>query len=54
MELLLDEEGRAVLKDGFPVYKHEDGTESPFNAKKTLDNLNKKIEAVEEEKTRHL
>ena len=53
MELVLDENGHAVLKDGLPVYKYEDGSESPFNAKTTLDNLNKKITDAVEEKTRH-
>ncbi len=53
MELLLDKDGHVVLKDGLPVYKYEDGSESPFNAKTTLDNLNKKIEDATQEKTRH-
>jgi hypothetical protein len=53
MELVLDENGHVVLKDGLPVYKYEDGSESPFNAKKTLDNLNKKNAGLEEEKNRH-
>ena len=53
MDLILDENGSVVLKDGMPVYKYEDGSESPFNAKKTLDNLNKKNSDLEEEKNRH-
>lgn len=53
MELVLDEDGHAILEDGLPVYKYEDGTKSPFNAKKTLDNLKKKNTDLEEEKNRH-
>ena len=53
MELVLDADGHAVLENGLPVYKYEDGSQSPFNAKKTLDNLNKKNADLEEEKTRH-
>lgn len=53
MELVLDDEGRAVLKDGLPVYKYEDGSESPFDAAKTMDNYKKRIENLEQEKTRH-
>lgn len=32
MELLLDEQGHAVLKDGKPVYRHSDGREIEFDA----------------------
>jgi hypothetical protein len=32
MKLKLDGEGHAVLKDGNPVYVHEDNTEHPFDA----------------------
>jgi len=53
MELLFDDDGHVVIKDSMPVYKYEDGSESPFNAKKTLDNLNKKNSDLEEEKSRH-
>jgi len=53
MELILDEDGKVKVVDGLPVYKYEDGSESPFNAKTTLDNLNAKIGSLEEEKTRH-
>lgn len=31
MELLLDEQGHAILKDGKPVYKHSDGKEIVFD-----------------------
>ncbi|GAA0707985.1 hypothetical protein GCM10009105_07150 [Dokdonella soli] len=36
MRLKLDEQGHAVLQDGHPVYIHEDGKESPFNAAGTV------------------
>jgi len=52
MDLILDENGNVVLKDGCPVYKYEDGSESPFDAKKTLDAKDKKIADLTEEKTR--
>lgn len=32
MKLKLDENGNAVLKDGHPVYVHDDGTEAAFDA----------------------
>lgn len=32
MKLKLDGEGHAVLKDGMPVYVHDDGTEAAFDA----------------------
>ena len=32
MKLKLDDQGRAVLSDGKPVYVHDDGTEIPFDA----------------------
>ena len=32
MELLLDEQGHAVLKEGRPVYRHSDGREIEFDA----------------------
>lgn len=32
MKLKLDDEGHAVLKDGMPVYIHDDGKEAPFDA----------------------
>ena len=52
MELVLDENGNVVLKDGCPVYKFEDGSESPFDAKATLEAKDKKIANLTEEKTR--
>ncbi len=36
MKLKLDEQGHAVLQDGHPVYIHDDGKESPFDAGATL------------------
>lgn len=53
MELLLDKEGHAILKDGMPVYKYQDGAEQAFDAKATLDSLNSKIKSLEERETRH-
>ena len=32
MKLKLDDQGHAVLADGMPVYTHEDGKDSPFDA----------------------
>lgn len=52
MDLILDDNGNVVLKDGCPMYKYEDGSESPFDAKKTLDAKDKKIADLTEEKTR--
>jgi len=39
MELVLDDNGNAVVKDGMPVYRHEDGSEVPFNAKSAMDKI---------------
>ena len=39
MKLKLDENKNVVLKDGMPVYTHEDGSESPFNAKSAMDKI---------------
>lgn len=36
MKLKLDDQGHAVLQDGHPVYIHDDGKESPFDAAATL------------------
>ncbi len=36
MKLKLDDQGHAVLQDGHPVYIHEDGKESPFDAAATV------------------
>lgn len=43
MKLKLDDEGHAVIKDGMPVYVHDDGTENPFDAAEAMsriENLN--------------
>jgi len=32
MKLKLDDQGHAVLQNGMPVYIHDDGKESPFDA----------------------
>ena len=34
MKLKLDENNNVVVKDGMPVYVHEDGKEIPFDANK--------------------
>jgi hypothetical protein len=39
VKLKLDDAGHAVLKDGMPVYTHDDGTDAPFDVVKTLDNI---------------
>lgn len=36
MKLKLDANGQAVLKDGMPVYIHDDNSEHPFDAKATV------------------
>lgn len=36
MKLKLDDQGHAVLQDGHPVYVHDDGKESPFDAAATV------------------
>lgn len=36
MKLKLDEQGHVVVKDGMPVYVHDDGKEIPFNAATTV------------------
>lgn len=36
MKLKLDDQGHAVLKDGMPVYVHDDGKEAPFDAAATV------------------
>lgn len=53
MKLKLDENGNVVLEEGKPVYVYDDGSESPFDAKATLDNLKSRISNLEDEKTRH-
>jgi hypothetical protein len=39
VQLKLDDAGHAVLKDGMPVYVHDDGKEAPFDAAQTLENI---------------
>lgn len=53
MKLKVDDKGNAILNNGLPVYVYEDGQESPFDAKSTMDLLNGKISKLEEEKDRH-
>jgi len=53
MKLVTDENGNVVLKDGLPVYKYADGSQSPFDAAATLQGLEKNIADLKEERTRH-
>ena len=39
MELILDEQGHAVLKDGKPVYRHSDGKELIFDAAQAFNKI---------------
>lgn len=39
MKLKIDEAGHAVLQDGKPVYVHDDGKESPFDAAATVQTI---------------
>lgn len=39
MKLKLDDAGHAVLQDGKPVYVHDDGKESPFDAAATVQTI---------------
>ena len=39
MKLLLDANGNAVLRDGKPVYVHDDGREIVFDAKQAFDKI---------------
>lgn len=39
MKLKMSEEGNAVLVDGKPVYVHDDGKESPFDAASTVQTI---------------
>lgn len=39
MKLKLDDQGHAVLQDGFPVYVHADGKEVPFDAASTVNTI---------------
>ncbi|HUT62944.1 MAG TPA: DUF6651 domain-containing protein [Anaerolineae bacterium] len=39
MKLKLDQDGHAVVKDGKPVYIHDDGKEIPFDAQKATEKI---------------
>ncbi len=39
MKLKLDEAGHVVVQDGMPVYTHDDGKDSPFDAVGTVSSL---------------
>lgn len=41
MKIKLDESGHAVLKDGNPVYVHDDGKEIPFDAAATVATISR-------------
>ena len=51
--LVIDTDGNAVLKDGMPLYKYDDGTEQPLNLGETITTNEKRISNLEEEKDRH-
>lgn len=41
MKLKLDDAGHVVVKDGHPVYVHDDGKESPFDAAGTMATISR-------------
>jgi len=41
MKLKLDDAGHVVVKDGHPVYVHDDGKEIPFDAPNTVKNISR-------------
>jgi hypothetical protein len=49
MKLLLDDDGHAILKDGMPVYRHDDGSEIPLDAAE----IQNRVRNLTEEKDRH-
>lgn len=49
IKLKLDDKGNVVVKDGMPVYVHDDGKELPFDAAGTLA----KIEELNTESAKH-
>ena len=52
MKLLLKDD-QVVLKDGLPVFVLDNGTEQEMDVAATIDGLNKKLVASEDEKQRH-
>jgi hypothetical protein len=52
-KLVIDSEGHAVLKDGMPLYKYDDGTEQPLDLKETIQVHTGRVANLEEEKNRH-
>jgi hypothetical protein len=52
MKLKMDEDGRVVLADGKPVYVHDDGKESPFDAAAAVQTLNRTLEESRKYKER--
>jgi len=51
--LVIDTDGNAVLKDGMPLYKYEDGTEQPLNLGETITANENRVANLEQEKDRH-
>ena len=51
--LVVDTDGHAVLKDGMPLYKYEDGTEQPLNLGETITANENRVANLEQEKDRH-
>ena len=51
--LVLDTDGHAVLKDGMPLYKYDDGTEQPLNLGETITANENRVANLEQEKDRH-
>ena len=51
--LVVDSDGNAVLKDGMPLYKYEDGTEQPLNLGETITANENRVANLEQEKDRH-
>lgn len=49
----LDADGKVEMKDGFPIYIYEDGSESPFDAVKTVGTLNAQIDDLKVGNEKH-
>jgi multidrug resistance efflux pump len=39
LELVLDDDGNAVVKDGMPIYRHSDGKEEPFDVNHAMSKI---------------
>lgn len=53
MKFLLDDKKQIVMKDGLPVFEMPDGTHQEMDVIGTIESLNKKLAASEDEKQRH-